>query len=198
MSGAREVAEAGDKVWYEDVRVLYERWTEFFPRAEQTPAERVNALVRLIAYATLASFVYNREPRTLVLGACVVAVVSVAFGHRRQEAFPTLPAPLAPPAPNTCTPPTRDNPFANVLLTDLGKPRAPACDYNAVKDQVRDNFNAGLFRNATDLNESQNSQHQFHTLPVTTGMANTGAFANFLYGNMRNCKKSQQDCHMQR
>ena len=183
----------GDKIWYEDVRVLVTRWKEFFPTPEHTPEERVNALVRLIIYGTLAAYVYNREARTLVMGAGVAAVVSFAFGHGRQERFPGTPVVEALPN-KTCTPPTRDNPFANVLLTDLGKPRPPACSYDKVKDTVKKHFNTGLFQNATDIYERENSQHQYYTMPVTTTLPDTGAFANFLYGGMKSCKEAGVNC----
>lgn len=187
-------AAPSDKIWYDDISVLAKRWKEFFPTPEQTSEERVNALVRLVAYATLAAFAYNREVRTLVMGAAVVAVVSFAFGQRRgNEAFPM--APLRASNDTRCTPPSRENPFSNVLLTDLGKPeRPPACAYDAVKDSVKENFNAGLFRNATDIYEKENSQHQYYTMPVTTTIPDTGAFANFLYGGMRSCKQDAAAC----
>ena len=186
----------GDKIWYEDVRVLPARWREFFPNAQQTSEERVNALVRLVIYASLAVFAYNREMRTLVLGAGVVAVVSVAFGHRRREAYPVPQPPLVAKEPSKgCTPPTRDNPFANVLLTELGKPRGPACAYDAVKGEIKAHFNTGLLRNATDVYEAENSQRQFHSMPVTTTIPDTAAFANFLYGDMNKiCKQSPAHC----
>ena len=185
----------GDKIWYEDVRVLFSRWAEFFPTASQTAEERVNALCRLVIYATLAAYVYNRETRTLVMGAGVVAVVSFAFGHGRHERYPA-PVDKGPARPAAgCTPPTKDNPFANYLVSDASRPdRAPACEYQAVKDKVREHFNNGLFRNATDIYETENSQHQFYTMPVTTGIPDTGAFANFLYSGMKTCKENQANC----
>lgn len=187
----------GDTIWYEDVRVLAERWKEFFPTPDQTPEERVNALVRLVLYATAAAYVYNRQTRTLVMGAGVVAVLSFAHGHRRQERYPAL-GPVAPQAASaggsSCTPPSKDNPFANALVTDLGKPRAPACAYDAVKDTVKQHFNDGLFRNASDIYEKENSQHQFYTMPVSNGIPDTGGFANFLYGGMKSCKEKQEHC----
>lgn len=188
----------GDKIWYDDVRVLPARWAEFFPRPEQTPEERVNAIVRLVLYATLAAYVYNREARTLVLGLGAVAVVSFVFGHPRRERFPAAGGgalAAAAGAPGACTRPTRDNPFANVLLTDLGKPdKPPACAYDTVRGEVRDAFNAGLFRNATDVYERENSQYQYYTMPVTTGIPDTTAFRNFLYGGMRSCKQDAAAC----
>lgn len=182
--------QTGDKIWYEDVGVLFRRWKEFFPTADQTSTERVNAIVRLAIYATLAAFLYNRQARTLVAGAGVVAVLSFAFGHRRTEAL----APMVSPKSTECTKPSEDNPFANVLLTDLGQPRPPACDYDSVKNDIAQHFNAGLFRNATDVYEKENSQHQFHTMPVTTTIPDTAAFANFLYGSMKSCKENGAHC----
>lgn len=188
----------GDKVWYDDVTVLAARWKEFFPRPEHSPEERVNSLVRLIIYATLAAYVYNRETRTLVLGAGIVAVVSFAFSchRRRRERYPTPPGASGGGAvPQACVQPSRENPFANVLLTDLGKPpRAAACQYDTVKAAVKANFNAGLIRNSVDIYERENSQHQYYTMPVTTTIPDTGAFANFLYGGMKSCKEDASAC----
>ena len=186
---------AGDSIWYEDVSVLPRRWTEFFPQPEQTAEERVNALVRLIVYATLAAYVYNREGRTLVLGLGAAAVVSLAFSHGvggGRERYPGGPPQGPQPA---CQRPTADNPFANVLLTDLGKPpRPPACPYDSVKPEITDAFNTGLFRNATDVYSQENSQYQYYTMPVTTGIPDTTAFRNFLYGGMRSCKQDAAAC----
>lgn len=200
MSPPQREPVQGDKVWYEDVSVLAAHPTEFFPRPDHTAEERVNALVRLTLYATLAAWAYNRQPRTLVFGAGVIAVLSFAFSSR-PEAFPASSLDgvagrlLAVQGKGTCTPPTRDNPFANVLLTDLGKPsRPPACPYDAVKDDVKANFNAGLVRNASDIYERENSQHQFYTMPVTTTIPDTAAFSNFLYGGMRSCKTDAAAC----
>lgn len=189
---------SADKIWYDDVQVLWRRWKEFFPSAQHTPAERVNALVRLILYATLAIYVYNRQARTLVVGAGAVAVVSFAFGQRiSHESYPAKPSqPLvAGGATGSCTPPTKDNPFANVLLTDLkDAQRPPACPYDAVKQDITKHFNAGLFRNAADVYETENSQRQYYTMPVTTTIPDTGSFANFLYGGMTNCKEDARFC----
>lgn len=185
---------SGDKIWYEDVAVLPRRWTEFFPAIDQSSAERVNALVRLIFYASLAVFAYNRQPRTLVFGAAVIAMVSFAFGSR-QESFPTKPsAPLVAAGNAKCLKPTKDNPFANTLLTDLGKNREPACQYDSVKDDIRKNFNEGLFTNSLDVYERENSQRQFYTMPVTTGIPDTAAFSQFLYGGMTSCKEDSKHC----
>lgn len=184
-----------DEIWYRDVQVLLRRWKEFFPTPDQTSTERVNALVRLVIYATLAMFVYNRQPRTLVFGAGIVAVVSVAFGGARSENYPAQPTTSVEQGSAQCTQPTKDNPFSNVLLGDLSNDkRPPACKYDDVRDEVSKQFNSGLFRNIEDVYDKENSQRQFYTMPVTTTIPDTAAFSNFLYGGMKSCKDNMAHC----
>lgn len=187
----------GDAIWYDDIGVLAKRWNEFFPAADHTPTERVNALVRLVMYCTMGIFVYNRSMRTLVVGATIIALVSYMFASERgKEAYPKPSQPLVVAKEDglRCTPPTKDNPFANVLLTDLSKDRPPACEYDSVKDDIRKHFNNGLPRNATDVYELENSQRQFYTMPNTRSIPDTGAFAKFLYGTPTSCKDTPADC----
>ena len=89
-----------------------------------------------------------------------------------------------------------NNPFANFLLTDAAdRPARPAaCPYDAVKDEVRRYFNAGLPRNVGDVYEKQNSQRQFYTMPNSRGIPDTAAFAQFLYGTAPGCKVDPSKC----
>ena len=216
----------GDKVWYDDVAVLWRHPTEFFPGADQTVEERLNAMVRLVVYASLATFAYNRQPRSLVLGGAAVAIVSLAFRGDGSPGYlgvgDAVKGLIAGPKSGTptdssgsgaspgaspgvsaqarrtsaCTLPTRDNPFANLLVSDLvTDPNRPAaCAYDDVKDQIQDNFNTGLMRDSLDVYQVENSQRQYYTMPVTTGIPDTGAFANFLFPNMKSCKDDQTAC----
>ena len=79
-----------------------------------------------------------------------------------------------------CRGSTPDNPFANYLVTD-DPDRPPACTYESMEDDVRANFNRGLFRNAYDVYERENSQRQFTTMPVTTAAADVQSFAEFCF-----------------
>lgn len=198
MTQGTHIPMSPDALWFDDVSVLWRRPTEFFPTAFQTTSERVNALVRLVLYASLAAFAYNRTPKTLVLGAAVVAVVTLVFRSRgRPESFPvTHEGVVQTPRLRTagCTAPTRDNPFANLLVSDISKNRTEACPYDAVKDDIRENFNRGLIRSVHDVYEVENSQRQWYTMPVTTGVPDTKAFGEFLYGSLNSCKADQTLC----
>jgi hypothetical protein len=95
-----------------------------------------------------------------------------------------------------CTWSSRTNPFANVLLTDYADDpeRPPACDYDAMKHDVRRNFNRGLIRSTLDVYERENSQRQFYTTPVTTTYPDTKSFAEFVYGTKVGCKENTAKC----
>ena len=48
-----------DPAWYTDVRVLPRRAVDFFPAKGQSPEERLNTLVRLVAYVAIAIAAYR-------------------------------------------------------------------------------------------------------------------------------------------
>jgi hypothetical protein len=63
-----------------------------------------------------------------------------------------------------------------------------------MKDESTKNFERGLFMNSTDVFSKENSQRQFYTMPVTTTVPDTYAFAQFLYGGAKNCKTTPKEC----
>lgn len=75
---------ASDPVWYADVRILPRRPLEFFPSRDQSPEERVNSIVRLLAYVTTAMFVYRRRTGYLLFGLACIALVSLSFVNGRR------------------------------------------------------------------------------------------------------------------
>lgn len=219
-----------DPVWYQDVRVLTRRLEEFWPSRDQSPEERVNSIVRLLAYCTLAVYLYKGQVKHLAFGAAAIGVVSLAYrggggGGGRSRVLWTAPGcnsggrraagggacrqarrhtvggvrpKHAARATAQCTRSTPSNPFGNVLLTDLADNpgRAPACKYDQHQAEIRDNFNRGLVRNVYDIYEKENSQRQFMTMPVTTALPDTVAFANWCYGSAARptCKEVPGKC----
>jgi hypothetical protein len=189
-----------DVPWYDDVRVLSKRWKQFYPRASMSPAERTNAIVRLAAYITAALYLYSRNVKYIVFGAIAVAVVSFLHTNEpplRPITFDALGGGAPPQAVRTasCKKSTPQNPFANFLVGD--DPNSPpACPYDQQKDDIRTNFNRGLFRDAADIYEKHNSQRQFMMMPVTTKIPDTKAFAEFLTGgpSRPTCKEDPTVC----
>ena len=179
-----------DPIWHQDISVLWRKWDQFFPRATQTTAERINSIVRFMLYTSIALFAYNRKFKYVLFALLSAGVVTYMYdgtvATMPDDAFELKDA-------TECVKPTKDNPFGNFMLTD-NPARPPACGYEEVKDQTRAAFNEGLFRNADDIYERENSQRQFYRMPVTTSIPNTKAFADFLYGHHVSCKEKAVMC----
>jgi hypothetical protein len=196
-----------DDAWYDDLGVLARRPDEFWPAQRHSPEERLNALVRLVAYVSAAVFLYRTQAKFVAFGFAAVAALSLAHWRRgREEPPPPSRAggraraqvgkkPVAGPP---CTLSTPDNPFANMLVSDLAtNPGRPAaCKYEDQADLVEENFNMGTVRNMYDVYDRENGRRQFVTMPVTTASADTLAFARFCYGNQgrSTCKEDPARC----
>ena len=179
-----------DPIWHRDIRVLWSRWDDFFPRASQTTTERINAVVRFFIYASAALFAYNHKFKYVLFGLVSIGIVTFMY----DEKLVTSPEDLFElNASNNCVRPTKNNPFGNYLLSDHPE-RPPACPYDQVEKETKLAFNDGLFRNVADVYERENSQRQFYRMPVTTAIADTKAFADFLYGHHKSCKENSEQC----
>jgi hypothetical protein len=214
-----------DAVWYRDLGVLSRRPAEFWPSRDHSPEERLNSLVRLVAYASLAVFLYRRNYKYVAFGMAAVTALSLVHargggrrrargggarggdaaltaldggGGARRGAVGNLKARSVQRRRRACTLSTPDNPFANMLVSDLATNpgRPPACKYDDHADLIAKNFNRGLVRNAYDIYDKENSQRQFMTMPVTTSAPDTVAFAQFCYGNAgrSTCKEDPTRC----
>jgi hypothetical protein len=193
-----------DPIWFQNMRVLFLRPSEIIPSRDQSDAERVNAIVRLVFYCSLAVALIRSNPMYLVLGLAIVVIISLAFAlgtkkKTKNESYSNLRPTTVKRERKACSPSTPNNPFSNAtigaLLGDEG--RAPACSYDdpGVADEMRKNFNKGLFRNLDDVYEVENSQRQFTTMPSTTSAPDTIAFAEFLYGSRgKTCKEDPSKC----
>lgn len=190
--------------WLQEPAVLLKSPLDFFPSPGQTPPERANSMTRLCLYAGLVVGAYRGQVLAWVLGAAAVAVaLTLAVGGRgggskyEDGVGDDISGPARAPGQGRCTMPTEVNPFANALVTDLGKASfPPACSLETagVKDLQRSYFNRGLVRSIYDPWGRENSFRQWYTLPSPTGVADTTAVRNFLYGTSLNCKGSMRDC----
>lgn len=244
--------------WYDDISVLWLHGGEFFPAKHHTERERLNAMVRLVVYASVAAFVVGGRAEALVVGAALVAALSLSvkfskpppnamiqddttaidttaiddndddeedeeeetdgaveattstelanWEHVRQIAaeasgvgrYGTATGKPVASTKRRCKLSTPNNPFANMLLSDLatdpGRPRA--CAYDKHADLIKKNFNRGLVRNLYDVYDKENSQRQFMTMPVTTSAADVSAFARYCYGGLgrKTCKEDTTKC----
>lgn len=228
--------------WYDDIRVLWAEPLDFFPAKRHSEHQRLNAIVRLVSYASLAAFLVGGKGEVLVIGVALIAALSLsvrfAAGRRRvpgnddaaddaandaandglmdgarvrevaREASGRVsaaggsaaggPAAARGRGSHKCQLSTPENPFANMLLSDLAtRPDRPkACPYDQHAHLIERNFNLGLVRNVYDVYDKENSQRQFMTMPVTTSAPDVAAFARYCYGGYgkKTCKEDTSKC----
>lgn len=192
-----------DPIWFKNIKVLFLRPKEIIPSKDQSDAERVNSIVRLVLYCSLAVALIRSNIMYLVLGLAIVVIISLAFAlgekkKKKNESYSNLRPTTVKRQKKDCSNSTPDNPFSNATVGALlgNEGRAPACSYDSpgVAQEIRKNFNKGLFRSLEDVYEVENSQRQFYTTPVTTSAPDTIAFAEFLYGRKDTCKSNPDLC----
>ena len=181
-----------DPAWYDDPRVLANRPLEFFPARGMTPAERLNSMVRFVAYASVGIAIYRNDPHSLLIGAVVIVVISTLRGVSSRPANKTTTRGTYYSGPAECTVPTPDNPFANVLASEYMENKPAACRVTTeTMNASQAYFDRGLIREISDVYKNRASDRQFVTMPATgdNGTPDTLAFRNYLYGPRQLDKK---------
>ena len=92
-----------------------------------------------------------------------------------------------------CKLPSVNNPFGNVLISDIGDPKfKKACssyDNNFIRREIKDDFEKNLFMDVNDVFSKKNSERQFYTMPVTDVCNDQTAFAKWCYLTPPSCKE---------
>lgn len=176
---------SNDAPWYRDPHALFARPLEFFPARGMTPAERLNSIVRFVAYVSIAIAAYRSDASALGIGLAVALVISVVFSVPPVKYTKVKDVPTPKKAPK-CTLPSADNPFMNVLTSEYNDDKAAACEVTSDTLAMSQRyFDAGLPREISDVYRNRASDRQFVTMPVSgnNGTPDTLAFRNYLFSN---------------
>lgn len=194
-----------DPFWADDPYILLSssRFVEFFPTADMTRVEKINAMTRFAIYlGILLAVTYNN---IIWLYIPVVAMLFFYFVHKYYpDNQHGAGADDLKCQGDTChdengnlyQKPTRDNPFMNVLLTDyvdnpIRSPAADIDDPNIQKD-IKKMFDYGLYKNVDDIWDRNNSQRQYYTNPGTTIPNDRDSFMNWCWNTPYVCKDGDQ------
>lgn len=191
MSNKEELSHlvVSDQFWMNDYKILFDlsRVKEFVPTFDMSTAEKLNAISRFLIYAGLiltfmyADYLFMYVP---IIGLALICYVFL--NSEEPEGFNT-------DDHGDCVKPTRDNPFMNVLMTD-NTDRSPACNIEdpKVKSDMKKLFEHGLYTNANDIWDRNNSQRQFYTNPSTTVPNDRDSFMKWCYNTPYVCKDGDQ------
>lgn len=223
--------------WSKDPSILLNKdyIFELWPTSKMSYEQKLNAISRLIILLTVLGFIFTMSARILVIGIITLIVVFILFKSSKQkvtkemfkEGFSdnnaivtggtlTNPETLEQFLKTDFMPNTKTNPFANVLLTEIGddpnrKSAPPAFNPDVHEDITTStkkmvqrlnptikNTNKQLFGNLGDQFDLDQSNRNFYSTANTRVVNDQGAYADFLYGNMPSSKDANAAGAMER
>jgi hypothetical protein len=204
-----------DPFWYKDITILYnfDRLTDFIPTKQMNFAEQLNAFVRFALYFSILLFILYKN--YMVFYVFIITMLITLFIYEYwdmpvknfeiQEEFENLQKQFSINKDqhlntdgSVCTKPTKDNPFMNVLVTDIvdNPDKPPNCPLTPiVNEQIEDKFSYNLYKDIDDIWNKNNSQREFYTNPSTTIPNDRESFQKWLYETGPTCKEDSIMCN---
>lgn len=191
-----------ESFWTEDISILLQtdKLIEFVPTDNMLFNQKLNSVVRFALYLTIILYLYNFNYLNLYILIGVMLSTYFIYSYRdsknkniesinNYDSATNYKRKNKIKNPKTCRKPTKDNPFMNWGVYD--KTFKKACDINdiEIKGKVEKDFNEGLYQNIGDVYQKNNSQRQYYTMPVSSGISEQSDFANWLYGVPPTCKE---------
>ncbi len=197
-----------DPFWKDSPSILlqYNRLSEFFPIAEMTLIEKLNAIMRLTIYVGVILFLATQKYPYLFIP-IVAGVITISIYQYKDSNFELFNSSIKGDIKNQnnekilkekkCIKPTYNNPFMNYnIITDFPR-REPACpswNNDKVKEDIEDKFHYNLYRDVSDMYGKSNSQRQYYTMPSTTNPNNQTMFAKWCFNTGPTCKEDTIRC----
>ena len=163
-----------EQFWFKDPAILFKKdnWNKFVPLQTMTTAEALNSVVRFTIYFAAIMFFATGEGM-YILSVPVVMVATILLGNvfpngKTLESFSIQPDVHQTSKDHTM--PTKDNPFMNVLLTEIqdnpNRPDAAPTMRREVKDQIYKAFQqtSDIYMDTSDLFDQAQAMRHFHTL----------------------------------
>lgn len=190
------------KIWYEDLNGFISDYYAIIPNGRMTIEQKLNTLFRFFLYLGIILALIRADYRYLFFGliAGFISVIIYVFEQRQRTVTEKFLHEKQLDIVNNeiCSRSTLENPFMNPNIVDISEnPSHPkACDItnDKVQQQVNRNYYARMFRDAGDLYDSESSQRQFYSMPVTTIVNDQTGFAEWLYKPKTTCKEASENC----
>lgn len=194
--------------WLNDISILYKNnaYLDFYPTFAMNRIEQLNALSRFCIYVLIISILMKKSVWFSLIGLSIICIVYYLLKYQNIDILKNESNDMNKNIKTlqefelykatTSRKPTEDNPFMNNNLNDaqtFNPPEPCNIDDKDIKDEIKNKFNANLFRDVSDVFEAENSQRQFHTV-VNMDTPDQPAFAKWLYGKEGTCKTDPTKC----
>ena len=177
-----------EKFWFDDPSILFrsDTWTQFVPLQTMTTTEALNSVVRFGVYSSLL-LTASTGQTSYLYAVPVVALASILLHHlfprgKKLESY----VDYVKPTSKSYTMPTPDNPFMNVILTDItdkpDRPDAAPINDKEVRNQVYKAFQQtrDIHMDTSDLFDQTQAMRTFHTLQSAKVPNDQDGFLSFL------------------
>ena len=179
-------------LWYNNPSVLLTNIEQFVPDKHLSKNEKINAIARLAILFALIIIIFKKEDTQLLYISVIILIISLFLGTTEDFTSTNL----ENASKKSCQEPTEDNPFSNYILGDLidNKDKLPACDYNNVKNKMRQKFKKKIHTDISDLYGKYTSDRNFYSMPSTTIVNDRESLTKWLIGQSGECKTEGKNC----
>ena len=181
-----------DPIWFKNPTVLFDRdsWSKFVPTKDMTTAEALNSVVRFATYFSLILFMATGVG-AYVMSIPVVMIATMLLHNlfpngKTIESFIAKEERVGP----KYTMPSKENPFMNVLLTEIqdnpNREDAAPTNRRDVKAEIYKSFQgtSDLHMDTTDLFDQTQAMRTFHTLQSAKVPNDLDGFKKWLSKNL--------------
>ena len=231
--------------WIYQPTILFDKTQamKFYPISDMTYEEKLNALTRFVIIVTILGFIFSQSFNQIIIGFLTISILIALYFYRKNKIIEekknknktegfnnlsnsnsnsnsdsdsNLSIELKQLLKEQYYNINKNNPFGNVLLTEINsnpdRPAAPP----SFNPQVVDKINSSVKKQTQMLNSSinntnkqiygdlyenynlDNSMMRFHTTANSRVTNDQGAFAQWLYGNMPSAKEDNIEGNIQR
>lgn len=162
-----------DQIWFKNPTVLFDRdtWSKFVPTKEMTTAEALNSVVRFSTYFSLILFTATGIG-AYVMSIPVVMVVTILLYNLfpNGKTIESFIAKEDEKIGKAHTMPSKENPFMNVLLTEIvddpNRQDAAPTNRRDVKVEIMKSFKetSDIYMDTSDLFDQTQAMRTFHTM----------------------------------
>ena len=190
-------------IWYRDLPNFaeWDRVWEFIPLPAMSFPQKLNAVMRFSIYATVVMLIIRNDLKPLyiaVFAAGFTIAMNIFYDSEKTEFYTrhkTQDLKYDPRTKKSCALPTKNNPFANILVSDyaLNPTRKPGCDITkpTMKRMTEKMYKHNLYKDVDDIWSRKTSSRIFYQTPIQSIPNDQGDFAKWLYGQggRRTCKE---------
>ncbi len=199
-----------DQFWLEDFSILFNKSkiSQFFPNAEMTLVEKLNAITRLSIILSIVLYLITKNYNYFFI--MILTMLFTVFIYKTQKENMELYFNSVPGSSQNLInekildarsekeiKPSVNNPFMNISLItdDKTKPSAPRIwNDPQLKKEVEDKYQYNLYRDVSDIYNKDNGQLNFYQMPSTTIPNEQTAFAKWCFATGPTCKEDSKYC----